>query len=492
MSAARTWTCGRSAGPHRYCSVVALVLAMVACALPLRAAQEPVVLDSGVEIHFEPVPGADDVGLFCFVKSGSTEDPPGRVGLAHFVEHLVMCADTDERKGWDALRWTRERKVANAMTRPRYTVYFSIGERSQISADARRFADVLRGKLEITQDLVDRERARLVVEIANMTEIRPGAALLWRARAMALAGTPEAAVGIGLRQDIATLDTDMLRRAVTRTHRPEKTLLVVVGNVDPKRDLAFWTDVFGNIEAPEVPEPIPAREASVLREAITPHPRAGGPFGVVAFRAPAFTDPDFAAFGLGALWLAQRADFSLRPRGRELEAGLLPGLYAILDEPRVAYFGRRGNDGDREVDGVRRDLQSFVEASRAAAQERLIAGALPILTRQFEHLLMPRIDLESIGEGPEARSAIVRLRLAASPNGLYRTGLSRGTAAILGFPTDLMERFYKTTAADVARVVRERFAFENGSFAAALPASAAPPADVEGQAGPPGRADTKK
>ncbi|MCB9890325.1 MAG: insulinase family protein [Planctomycetes bacterium] len=460
--------------------------------MSLCTAQEPLVLDSGVEILFEPVPGADDVGLFCFVKCGYTEDPPGRVGLAHFVEHLVTCADTDERKGWDAMRWTRERKVANAMTRPRYTVYFSIGERSQISSDARRFADVLRGKLEITQDLVDRERARLVVEIANMTEIRPGAALQWRARAMALAGTPESVVGIGLRQDIATLDTAMLRRAVTRTHRPDKTLLVVVGNVDPKRDLAFWTDVFGKIEAPAVPEPIPAREASVLREAITPHPRAGAPFGVVAFRAPEFTDSDFAAFGLGALWLGQRASYSLKPRGRELEAGLWPALYAILDEPRVAYFGRRGNNGERDVDGVRHDLRSFLETSRAAAQERVIAGALPILVRQVEQLLMPGVDLESIEEGPEARAKVAQLRIAATPNGLYRTGLSRGTSLVLGFRTDLMDRFRKTTAADVARVVRERFAFELGSFAAALPASAAPPADVEGQAGPPGGADTKK
>lgn len=442
-------------------------------------------LANGIEVLIERVPGAKHAGLFCFIKQGFSEDPPGRVGLAHFVEHLVMTARTDEREGWDALRWSRERRVANAMTRPRYTVYFSVGERAQISADARRFADVLRGKLEISQELVDRERGRLLIEIANMTEQRPGAALQWRARALALEGSPEARVGIGLRQDVAKLDIASLRRAIQRTHRPEQCLLVLCGDVDPAVDRPFLEQVFASIEAEPMAEPV-AGEASdtKLKDAVAPHPRAGAPFAVLAYRAPAFGDADFPAFCLAAFWLGQRANMAFRPRGREVEAGLWPALYAILDEPRVAYFGRRGTQGQSDEVALREELRAFIDASRAAAKVRVVAAALPSLKRQYEQLLLPRVDMVAVEAAvhnaeqgsPEASSAAARLRaqaallrIAASPEGMYRTGLARGVERILGFPKDLMQRLEATTAGDVVRVLDQRFAFERAAFAAALP-----------------------
>lgn len=443
-------------------------------------------LASGLELHLERVDCAQEVGLFCFVRSGFASDPVGRTGLAHFIEHLVMCATTPERPGWPAMRWFRERKFANAMTRARYTVYFSIASREKISSDARRFADVLAGKAEITQALVDRERARLLVEIANMTEIRPGAAVQWRARARVLGDAPEARVGIGLRAEIASLDRPLLEQAYLRGHRPENARLVVVGRVDPKKDLAFWRETFAKLQAPPRPDAIAPADPSRAAPSIAPHPRAGAPFGVYAFRAPSFADADFAPFFLGTMWMTRRAQLALRPRGRELEAGLYPALYAVLDEPRVAYFGRRGRDGEADEKKVRGELERFFERSARSAKARILG---PMLDRQLRmqalQFLMPHVDTEAMlaelraekakGVAPDAATRARRrilgsvARLAATSQGLCRLGLARGSLHVLGAPKDLAKRILEARAEDVARVVQQRYTKERGRFCAVLP-----------------------
>lgn len=451
--------------------VLLALLAVCVSSLPAQERASAVAqfgLASGVEVRLEAVPAAKEIGLFCFVKGGFADDPPGRTGLAHFVEHLAMTAATPERKpGWSALQWARSRAIANAMTRARYTVYFSIGARAEISSDARRFAEVLGGKAEISQSLVDRERVRMIQEIANMTEIRPGAALQWRARALALGGRPEARIGIGLRPEIASLDRDTLHRAYLRTHRPANAFIVVVGHVDPVRDRPFWERVFGEIEAAPMPDPVTPLEPTPTILPVAPHGRAGAPFGVLAIAAPAFDDTDFGAFALGALWLGARANRALRPRGREVEAGLWPSLFAILDEPRVCYFGRRGREGQADEKIVRAELEGFLDRSRDVAKARTLAGALPMLRQQLGHLLVPYQDLESVKE--PSRSMLALARVATTRQGLYRAGLSRGIAHVLGFPADLWERIQAASAEDVSRVVRERFDPAKATFVAALP-----------------------
>lgn len=66
-------------------------------ALPARA-EEPtrLALPGGLEVLVYPVPGAGRVSLRYLVRAGSALDPPGKEGLAHLLEHLVIRASAGE------------------------------------------------------------------------------------------------------------------------------------------------------------------------------------------------------------------------------------------------------------------------------------------------------------------------------------------------------------------------------------------------------------
>src|SRR5262245_45053791 len=46
------------------------------------------VCKTGLRVRFESTPAAHLATVMLIVDAGSTEDPPGREGLAHLVEHL--------------------------------------------------------------------------------------------------------------------------------------------------------------------------------------------------------------------------------------------------------------------------------------------------------------------------------------------------------------------------------------------------------------------
>src|SRR5262245_40625818 len=47
---------------------------------------------SGLRVIFERAPGSRVAGVTTVVGAGSHQDPPGREGLAHLVEHLTFRA----------------------------------------------------------------------------------------------------------------------------------------------------------------------------------------------------------------------------------------------------------------------------------------------------------------------------------------------------------------------------------------------------------------
>jgi len=405
-----------------------MVIAALLAATLLQTAQNPDVaeftLDSGVSLRIERIEGAEQMGLFLFVDSGFAEDPAGKTGLAHLVEHLVMTAKTPTREAWTYRDWVRNRPSgANAMTRPRYTVYFSIGDRDALSVDARRLADVLSGKAVFTKRQFRREVERVTNETRNMTEGRPGGILGWRARAIVHPNEPEGRQGIGIVSELAELTLDDVRRQYVVSHRPERADLIVVGHVDPKLDLPFYEQVFGKISAPKASKvPAPPKGPAVIPPAVTEYRSVAAVYGSLAIAAPAPGDPDFPAFVVGALWLAQRANLSFKMRGRETEAAFLPGMYPLLEAPGTVMLNRRGTDKQSRAD-VEKELRDWLAAQ---LKIRIPDQTLVFQRRQLSMLL-----------DPLPRSKARTRMLAHQPRLLYGVGLARGATKLDGFPDDL-------------------------------------------------------
>src|SRR5438045_3817163 len=81
-------------------------------------------LEDGVQIvQVKPLAGATMASLRVVVRAGGLQDPPGKSGLAHLLEHLIFHGTYDTPEGglWDAARAAGA--DVNAYTSSDLTVY---------------------------------------------------------------------------------------------------------------------------------------------------------------------------------------------------------------------------------------------------------------------------------------------------------------------------------------------------------------------------------
>ncbi|PIE22853.1 MAG: hypothetical protein CSA62_10415 [Planctomycetota bacterium] len=415
-----------------------------------QGSQRLVRFDNGLELLVESVPACQEMALFLFVKNGWAQDPLDGTGTMHLVDHLVLTGATPERKGWSYQQWQRQRTAANSMTACRYTCYYSIGSRKAISSDARRWAEVLAGKLRFGARDLGRERPRVWTEARKLTTLVPGPMLQWRARQRLLAGRPEGRVGVGLAQSLAKLSEAALREAYLRSHHVGNALLVALGRVDVERDLPFYRQVFAGLKASArepLPTPTPPKslEHAPASWAVR---QVGGPFATLAFAAPPLGSEEFPAFSVAAAVLRRRAMLSF-PRGKTLgQAMFFPGYHSLLDFPEIAFLNWRGEDGG-DLLVTQEKLQAWVKQQ---GRQPVRAAELRFAQRQLRQTL-DALPLEKL------RAA----QLARFPRLLYSLGLSRGLTQMGLLPEGLAARIAALDAKGVEAALQKHFAPERGA-----------------------------
>lgn len=182
---------------------------------------------SGLRVAVQREARAPVVSITTVVDAGSTSDPPGKEGLSHLVEHLwFRSAGAEYQRGGEF----------NAFTGAEVTVYHHgvmLDELERaLALEARRLEDPLRG---LTQEDVELERRVVQSELdwcyGDTHRLALGrlhrklfpADHLYHA---AMADTPETVGTLSL-QDAADF--------VQAHYLPERTTLVVVGDVSPEQ-----------------------------------------------------------------------------------------------------------------------------------------------------------------------------------------------------------------------------------------------------------------
>jgi zinc protease len=205
-------------------------LVMRDVSFPLRDLRFP----SGLRVVVEEDHRAPLVGVFMLVGVGSTSDPPGKEGLAHYVEHLAFRSKPDGNNSvWNLI----ERAGAgawNAFTGLDETVYYEIGPK------------------EALPSLVLLEGVRLLAPVANVTpevaavelevvrnELRErnetgffGSILGDMQAAVFPAGHPYARPIIGTHDSLSAVTLDDAQRFTKEHYRPSDVTMVIVGDVD--------------------------------------------------------------------------------------------------------------------------------------------------------------------------------------------------------------------------------------------------------------------
>ncbi len=209
-------------------------------------------LANGLKVIIKPDHRAPIVMTQIWYDVGSSDEPMGKGGLSHFLEHL-MFKDTPLISGDDYHRLIAHfGGDKNAFTSYDYTAYFESLPANQypiaLQIEANRMKNILFKPEEIiTEKKVVQEERRL------RTDDDPTDLAYEVFRQAVLPHSPKARPVIGAMSDIEGLSFDDLHQWYQTWYSPNNATLVLVGDIDPTEAMVWVRRYFDDIPASTLP-----------------------------------------------------------------------------------------------------------------------------------------------------------------------------------------------------------------------------------------------
>ncbi len=211
------------------------------------------VLNNGMRVLIRTVGNAPIAGVWLGYRVGSRQDPPGKTGLSHWMEHM-MFKGTSAYPGDSITRLLhRTGGSFNAYTNLDYTAYFVTLPVAQLELVMKLESDRMTN-LILAPEQVEQERGVIFAErkrLADKGEWR----LSEQVSLEAFREHPYSHPVIGWEEHLSQTTVDDLRRHYAAYYCPRNAVLAVTGNVDADQVRSFAERYFAAI-----PPGTPTRE----------------------------------------------------------------------------------------------------------------------------------------------------------------------------------------------------------------------------------------
>jgi zinc protease len=184
-------------------------------------------------------------------QNGSADDPPGKSGIAHFLEHLMFKGTKAHPKGFSDLV-AELGGQENAFTAYDYTAYFQRVAKEHLATMMAFEADRMTG-LILGDDVVAPERDVVLEERRMRTDSDPAQQLNEAVQASLFPHHPYGTPVIGWSHEIETLDRSDALTYYKRFYTPANAILIVAGDVDAAEVERLARETYGRIPAGEKP-----------------------------------------------------------------------------------------------------------------------------------------------------------------------------------------------------------------------------------------------
>jgi len=236
--------------------LIGLALTSVAPASAKQFDAESFTLANGLQLVVVPFHRAPAVTQMLWYKVGAYDDPPGKSGIAHFVEHLMFRGTKETPPGGFSRLVAENGGSENAATSPDYTVYYQTVAADRLEFVMKLEAERMHG-LVITEDQVTTEREVIIEERRTRVDNVPAAQLDEQRNAVLFLSGHYRLPAIGWLTEMRGLGADDARRFYATWYAPNNAVLVIAGDVDVDRVRALAETYYGPIP----PRPVPAHEA---------------------------------------------------------------------------------------------------------------------------------------------------------------------------------------------------------------------------------------
>jgi zinc protease len=267
---------------------LAVALAVI-WALPLSAAEVTSFrLSNGMEVVVLEDHRAPVVVNMVWYRTGSADEPPGKSGIAHFLEHLMFKSTENLESGEFSRVVAANGGTDNAFTSFDYTAYFQRVAADRLELMMEMEADRM-VNLRLTPEEVDTERQVILEERNERTENEPGALFGEQRNAAQYMNHPYGIPIIGWRHEMEGLTLEDAKAFYRRFYAPNNAILIVAGDVEPEAVRAMAERHFGPIPAnPDLPERARPSEPPQLAERRLSYadPRVAQPYVIRTYLAP--------------------------------------------------------------------------------------------------------------------------------------------------------------------------------------------------------------
>ncbi|SDK53825.1 M16 family metallopeptidase [Aliiruegeria lutimaris] len=264
---------------------------LLSFALALPALAEEVTsftLENGMDVVVIEDHRAPVAVNMVWYRIGAADEPAGKSGIAHFLEHLMFKGTDTLEPGEFSATVELNGGSDNAFTSQDYTGYFQRVAADRLDLMMEMEADRMTG-LVLTDEVVLPERDVILEERNQRIENSAGALFGEQRRAAQYLNHPYGIPIIGWKHEIETLSGKDALDFYSEYYAPNNAILIVAGDVTPADVRVMAEEHFGPIAAnPDLPERVRPTEPPQLAERRLSYsdPRVGQPYVRRSYLAP--------------------------------------------------------------------------------------------------------------------------------------------------------------------------------------------------------------
>jgi zinc protease len=205
-------------------------------------------LANGLEIVVIPDNRTPVVTHMIWYKNGAADDPVGKSGIAHFLEHLMFKGTDKHPQGEFSNLVAELGGQENAFTSYDYTAYYQRIGKEHLATLMGFEADRMRN-LVLTDEVVSPEREVVLEERRMRTDNDPSAQLDEAVQAALFAHHPYGTPIIGWKHEIEGLNREDALAYYSRFYTPENAILIIAGDVVAEEVVRLAESTYGELPA---------------------------------------------------------------------------------------------------------------------------------------------------------------------------------------------------------------------------------------------------
>lgn len=227
-------------------------------------------LANGLQVVVVPDSRAPVVTHMIWYKVGSADEPKGKSGIAHYLEHLMFKGTKDNPAGAFSKTVSAIGGQENAFTSSDYTGYFQRVAKEHLPTMMRLEADRM-ANLKLVAETAKPELQVVLEERSQRTDNDPSAQLGEALEAALYQSSPYGIPVIGWRHEIEKLTVQDAMAFYDVWYTPNNAVLVVAGDVEPAAIRTLAEETYGKV--PRRAEPgervRPTEPPAIARRTVT-------------------------------------------------------------------------------------------------------------------------------------------------------------------------------------------------------------------------------